>query len=137
MDYVLHHFLNHRRCSILAVFKPMDLHMMMRRGDHRFHDMFLHRAAAAGSVISSPLLHNGDLFGSRDAVSPEASRLYALLQRRQQPSSTQTFALMNYSSSLIDMMYLINHQIEMKNTVPCMRTALNLDIVQLRSCREP
>lgn len=87
----------HDRAAIYSVFKPMDLHMMMRRGDHRFHDMFLHRAAAAGSVISSPLLHNGDLFGSRDAVSPEASRLYALLQRRQQPSSTQTDQVWTFS----------------------------------------
>ena len=78
--------------------------------------MFLHRAA--GSVISSGrLLHNGELFGSRNAVSPEASRLYALLQRRQQPSM-QTFDFKNYSSSL---RYLINHQIEMKSA---MRTPL-------------
>lgn len=87
----------HDRAAIYSVFKPMDLHMMMRRGDRRFHDMFLHRGAAAGSVISSPLLHNGDLFGSRDVVSPEASRLYALLQRRQQPSSTQTDQVWTFS----------------------------------------
>jgi len=81
----------HERAAISSVFSPMDFHMM-RRGDHRFHDMLLHRAA--GSVISSGrLLHN--------AVSPEASRLYALLQRRQQPSM-QTFDFKNYSSNLRD-----------------------------------
>ena len=114
MDWIMH-FLN-LRCTILAVFSPMDFHMM-RRGDHRFHDMFLHRAP--GSVISSGrLLHNGEFFGSRNAVSPEAaSRLHALLQRRQQPSM-QTFDFKNYSSSL---RYLINHQIEMKSA---MRTPL-------------
>jgi len=71
----------------------MDFHM--RRGDHPFHDMFFQRAAR--TAISSRLLHNGGFFGSRSAVSPEASRrLYGLLQSRQ--PTMQTFDFKNYSS---------------------------------------
>uniref|UniRef100_K3XWK4 Myb-like domain-containing protein n=1 Tax=Setaria italica TaxID=4555 RepID=K3XWK4_SETIT len=74
------------------IFSPMGFHM--RRGDQRFHDMFFQRAA--GSAISSRLLHAGGFFGSRNAVSPEASRLFGLLQRRQ--PTMQTFDFKNYSS---------------------------------------
>ncbi|KAF8754879.1 hypothetical protein HU200_011417 [Digitaria exilis] len=77
------------------IFSPMDFHM--RRGDHRLHDMFFQRAP--GSAISSRLLHNGGggfFVGSRNAISPEASRLYGLLQRRQ--PTMQTFDFKNYSS---------------------------------------
>ncbi|RLN12610.1 hypothetical protein C2845_PM09G15410 [Panicum miliaceum] len=89
----LDHESGHERAGISsAVFSPMDFHM--RRGDHRFRDMFFQRAAS--SAISSRLLHNGGFFGSRSAVSPEASRLYGLLQRRQ--PTMQTFDFKNYSS---------------------------------------
>ena len=71
----------------------MDFHM--RRGDHPFHDMFFQRAA--GSAISSSLLHNGGFIGSRSAVvSPEASRLYGLLHLRL--PTMQTFDFKNYSN---------------------------------------
>jgi hypothetical protein len=70
----------------------MDFHM--RRGDPRFHDMFLQRAA--GSVLSSSLLQNGGFFGSRNATPPDASRIYGLLHRRQ--PTMQTFDFKNYSS---------------------------------------
>ncbi|OEL21933.1 hypothetical protein BAE44_0017048 [Dichanthelium oligosanthes] len=88
----LDHESGHERSAISSVFSPMDFHM--RRGDHRFHDMFFQRAA--GSAISSRLLPNGGFFGSRNAVSPEASRLFGLLQRRQ--PAVQTFDFKNYSS---------------------------------------
>ncbi|PUZ60374.1 hypothetical protein GQ55_4G119600 [Panicum hallii var. hallii] len=88
----LDHESGHERAAISSVFSPMDFHM--RRGDHRLYDMFFQRAA--GSSISSRLLHNGGFFGSRSAVSPEASRLYGLLQRRQ--PTMQTFDFKNYSS---------------------------------------
>ncbi|WVZ79901.1 hypothetical protein U9M48_027425 [Paspalum notatum var. saurae] len=84
------HFLN-LRCTTLAVFSPVDFHM--RRGDHRFHDMFFHRAA--GSALSSRLLHSGGFFGSRSAATQEPSRLFGLLQRRQ--PAMQTFDFKNYS----------------------------------------
>lgn len=110
-------FLN-LRCSILAVFSPMDFHMMRTGDHHRYHDMFLHRPAA-GSAISSRLLHGGEFFGSRNAaVSPEARRLYELLQRRQ--PTMQTFDFKGYSSGS-GLRYLINHQTEMKSR---MRTQL-------------
>ncbi|CAL5038888.1 unnamed protein product [Urochloa decumbens] len=87
------HESGHERSAISSVFSPMDFHM--RRGDHRFHDMFFQRGA--GTVISSRLLHNGGGFlGPRSAISPEASRLFGLLQRRQ--PSMQTFDFKNYSS---------------------------------------
>ncbi|KAG2606856.1 uncharacterized protein LOC120668929 [Panicum virgatum] len=83
----------HERASVSSVFSPMDFHM--RRGDHPFHDMFFQRAA--GSAISSSLLHNGGFIGSRSAVvSPEASRLYGLLHRRL--PTMQTFDFKNYSN---------------------------------------
>ncbi|KAL6603960.1 hypothetical protein ACP70R_044321 [Stipagrostis hirtigluma subsp. patula] len=88
----LDHESGHERAAISAVFSPMDFHM--RRGDHRFHDMFFQRAA--GSAISSRLIGNGGFFGSRNAISPEASRLFGLLQRRQAPM--QTFDFKNYSN---------------------------------------
>lgn len=87
----LDHESGHERAAISSVFSPMDFHM--RRGDHRFHDMFFHRAA--GSALSSRLLRNGVLLGSRNAVLPEASRIYGLLQRRQ--PVMQTFDFKNYS----------------------------------------
>ncbi|XP_062232874.1 uncharacterized protein LOC133930230 [Phragmites australis] len=87
----LDHEYGHEGAAISSVFSPMDFHM--RRGDHRFHDMFFQRAA--GSALSSRLLENGGFFGS-NAVSPEASRLYGLLQRRQ--ATMQTFDFKNYSS---------------------------------------
>ncbi|CAL5048159.1 unnamed protein product [Urochloa decumbens] len=87
------HESGHERSAISSVFSPMDFHM--RRGDHRFHDMFFQ--GGAGTVISSRLLHNGGgFFGPRSAISPEASRLFGLLQRRQ--PSMQTFDFKNYSS---------------------------------------
>ncbi|RCV21899.1 hypothetical protein SEVIR_4G143800v4 [Setaria viridis] len=88
----LDHESGHERAAISSVFSPMGFHM--RRGDQRFHDMFFQRAA--GSAISSRLLHAGGFFGSRNAVSPEASRLFGLLQRRQ--PTMQTFDFKNYSS---------------------------------------
>ncbi|RLM54602.1 hypothetical protein C2845_PM10G13910 [Panicum miliaceum] len=88
----LDHESGHERAANSSVFSPMDFHM--RRGEHRLHDMFFQRAA--GSAISSRLLHNGGFFGSRSAVSPEASRLYGLLQRRQ--PTMQTFDFKTYSS---------------------------------------
>ncbi|CAL5053229.1 unnamed protein product [Urochloa decumbens] len=87
------HESGHERSAISSVFSPMDF--LMRRGDHRFHDMFFQ--GGAGTVISSRLLHNGGGFlGPRSAISPEASRLFGLLQRRQ--PSMQTFDFKNYSS---------------------------------------
>ncbi|KAJ1259472.1 hypothetical protein BS78_10G158200 [Paspalum vaginatum] len=86
----LDHESGHERAAISSVFSPMDFHM--RRGDHRFHDMFFHRAA--GSALSSSLLHSGGFLGSRSAASPEASRLFGLLQRRQ--PAMQTFDFKNY-----------------------------------------
>jgi hypothetical protein len=71
----------------------MDFHM--RRGDPRFHEMILQRAA--GSALSSSLLQNGSFFGSsRNAISPDASQIYGLLHRRQ--PTMQTFDFKNYSS---------------------------------------
>ncbi|CAN6177902.1 unnamed protein product [Urochloa humidicola] len=87
------HESGHERSAISSVFSPMDFHM--RRGDRRFHDIFFQRAA--GTAISTRLLHNGGgFFGSRSAVSPEASRLFGLLQRRQ--PTMQTFDFKNYSN---------------------------------------
>ncbi|CAN6163794.1 unnamed protein product [Urochloa humidicola] len=86
------HESGHERSAISSVFSPMDFHM--RRGDRRFHDIFFQRAA--GTAISTRLLHNGGgFFGPRSAVSPEASRLFGLLQRRQ--PTMQTFDFKNYS----------------------------------------
>ncbi|XP_020399956.1 uncharacterized protein [Zea mays] len=86
----------HERAATSSVFSPMDFHMMRTGDHHRYHDMFLHRPAA-GSAISSRLLHGGEFFGSRNAaVSPEARRLYELLQRRQ--PTMQTFDFKGYSS---------------------------------------
>ncbi|TVU07789.1 hypothetical protein EJB05_41173 [Eragrostis curvula] len=88
----LDHETGHERAGISSVFSPMDFHM--RRGDPRFQHMFFQRAA--GSVLSSRSLENGGFFGSRNAVSPEASRIYGLVQRRQ--PTMQTFDFRNYSS---------------------------------------
>ncbi|XP_062228974.1 uncharacterized protein LOC133926854 [Phragmites australis] len=88
----LDHESGHERAAISSVFSPMDFHM--RRGDHRFHGMFFQRAA--GSSLSSRLLDNGGFFGSRNAVLPEASQLYGLLQRPQ--PTMHTFDFKNYSS---------------------------------------
>ncbi|WVZ79900.1 hypothetical protein U9M48_027425 [Paspalum notatum var. saurae] len=87
----LDHESGHERAAISSVFSPVDFHM--RRGDHRFHDMFFHRAA--GSALSSRLLHSGGFFGSRSAATQEPSRLFGLLQRRQ--PAMQTFDFKNYS----------------------------------------
>ncbi|CAN6201394.1 unnamed protein product [Urochloa humidicola] len=87
------HESGHERSAISSVFSPMDFHM--RRGDHRFHDMFFQRDA--GAAISSKLLHNGGgFFGPRSTVSLEASRLFGLLQRRQ--PTMQKLDFKNYSS---------------------------------------
>nr|CAB3468140.1 unnamed protein product [Digitaria exilis] len=108
----LDHESGHERAAISSVFSPMDFHM--RRGDHRLHDMFFQRAA--GSAISSRLLHNGGggFFGSRNAISPEASRLYGFLQRRQ--PTMQTFDFKNYSSLRYDTTLNPYRQ---KNTMLC------------------
>ncbi|GJM98230.1 hypothetical protein PR202_ga15219 [Eleusine coracana subsp. coracana] len=99
----LDHESGHERAGISSVFSPMDFHM--RRGDPRFHDMFFQRAA--GSVLSSRLTDNGGFFGSsRNAVSPDASRIYGLLQRRQ--PTTQTFDFKNYNS-LRNQEFVFNH----------------------------
>ncbi|KAL5199430.1 hypothetical protein ABZP36_020633 [Zizania latifolia] len=88
------------RTAISSVFSPMEFHM--RRGDHPFHhDMFFQRAAAAaGSPLSSRLLHEngGGFFPSRNPSLPvpEASRLYSLFQRRQ--PTMQTFDFKNCNS---------------------------------------
>ncbi|KAG8075565.1 hypothetical protein GUJ93_ZPchr0006g44327 [Zizania palustris] len=86
------------RTAISSVFSPMEFHM--RRGDHPFHhDMFFQRAAAAaGSPLSSRLLHEngGGFFPSRNPSLPEASRLYSLFQRRQ--PTIQTFDFKNCNS---------------------------------------
>ncbi|KAL6876429.1 hypothetical protein ACP4OV_013001 [Aristida adscensionis] len=92
----------HERAAISSVFSPMDFHM--RRGDHSFHDMFFQRAA--GSALSSRLIENSGFFGPRNAISPEASRLFGLLQRRQPPM--QTFDFKNYSSSLRNQEWAFN-----------------------------
>ncbi|CAN6216654.1 unnamed protein product [Urochloa humidicola] len=87
------HESGHERSAISSVFSPMNFHM--RRGDRRFHDIFFQRAA--GTAISTRLLHNGSGFlAPRSAVSPEASRLLGLLQRRQ--PTMQTFDFKNYSN---------------------------------------
>ncbi|GJN38581.1 hypothetical protein PR202_gb27636 [Eleusine coracana subsp. coracana] len=99
----LDHESGHERAGISSVFSPMDFHM--RRGDPRFHDMFFHRAA--GSVLSSRLTDNGGFFGSsRNAISPDASKIYGLLQRRQ--PTTQTFDFKNYSG-LRNQEFVFNH----------------------------
>ncbi|CAN6169753.1 unnamed protein product [Urochloa humidicola] len=87
------HESGHERSAISSVFSPMDFHM--RRGDRRFHDIFFKRAA--GTAISTRLLHNGGgFFAPRSTVSPEASRLFGLLQRRQ--PTMQSFDFKNYSN---------------------------------------
>uniref|UniRef100_A0A0D9VE68 HTH myb-type domain-containing protein n=1 Tax=Leersia perrieri TaxID=77586 RepID=A0A0D9VE68_9ORYZ len=81
------------RGAIASVFSPMDFHMM--RGDRRFHDMLLQRAAA----LSSRPDHGGFFpprTGGGGGGLPEASRLYGLLQHRQPPMS-QTFDFKNTS----------------------------------------
>lgn len=88
----LDHESSHDRAAISSAFSSMDFHT--RRGDHRFHDRFLQRAA--GSGLSSRLHENAGFFASRNAGLPEASRIYGLLQR--QPPPMQTFEFQNYSS---------------------------------------
>jgi hypothetical protein len=71
--------------------------------------MFFQRTA--GSAISSRLLHASGFFGSRNAVSPETSRLFGLLQRRQ--PTMQTFDFKNYS----DLRYFTYITRSKKNTI--------------------
>uniref|UniRef100_A0ACD5ZWY0 Uncharacterized protein n=1 Tax=Avena sativa TaxID=4498 RepID=A0ACD5ZWY0_AVESA len=78
----IEHESSHQRAAMSSVFSPMNFHM--RRGDHRFHDMFFQRAP--GSALAS----NGGV------SLPDASRIYSLLQRRQPPLQTLDFK--NYTS---------------------------------------
>ncbi|KAL5211448.1 hypothetical protein ABZP36_022295 [Zizania latifolia] len=84
------------RGAIASVLSPMDFHLM--RGNRRFHDMFLQRAAG---VLSSRPEHGG-FFASRSGCGggglPEASRLYGILQQhRPAPPTMQTFDFKNSS----------------------------------------
>ncbi|XP_051205982.1 uncharacterized protein [Lolium perenne] len=75
-----------------SVFSPLDFHSM--RGDRRFHDMFLQRAAVLSSRAD-----NGGLFASRNGGLPNTtSRLYGILQHHHhRPSPVQTFGYKNCS----------------------------------------
>ncbi|CAM0946084.1 unnamed protein product [Alopecurus aequalis] len=74
-----------------SVFSPMDFHSM--RGDRRFHDMFLQRAAMLSSRAD-----NGGFFASRNSGVPDTtSRLYGILQHHHRPSPMQTFGFKNCS----------------------------------------
>uniref|UniRef100_A0ACD5WWC8 Uncharacterized protein n=1 Tax=Avena sativa TaxID=4498 RepID=A0ACD5WWC8_AVESA len=79
----IEHESSHQRAAMSSVFSPMNFHM--RRGDHRFHDMFFQ--PAPGSALTS----NGGVFASRNDSLPDASRIYSLLQRRQPPLQTLDF----------------------------------------------
>ncbi|XP_044406194.1 uncharacterized protein LOC125513591 isoform X1 [Triticum urartu] len=71
---------------VSAVFSPMDFHSM--RGDRRFHDMLLQRAAALSSTAE-----RGGFFVSRNGGGGGGntnSRLYGILQHQHRPSPMQS-----------------------------------------------
>lgn len=73
------------RGAISSVFSPMDFHSM--RGDRRFHDMLLQRAAALSSTAE-----RGGFFVSRNGSGGgnTTSRLYGVLQHHHRPSPMQS-----------------------------------------------
>ncbi|KAM3295699.1 hypothetical protein ACQJBY_038159 [Aegilops geniculata] len=74
------------RGAISSVFSPMDFHSM--RGDRRFHDMLLQRAAALSSTAE-----RGGFFVSRNGGGGGGntnSRLYGILQHHHLPSPMQS-----------------------------------------------
>uniref|UniRef100_M0Y082 Uncharacterized protein n=1 Tax=Hordeum vulgare subsp. vulgare TaxID=112509 RepID=M0Y082_HORVV len=73
------------RGAISSVFSPMGFHSM--RGDRRFHDMLLQRAAALSSTAE-----HGGFFASRNGGGGgnTTSRLYGILQHHHRPSLIQS-----------------------------------------------
>uniref|UniRef100_A0ACD5Z6L6 Uncharacterized protein n=1 Tax=Avena sativa TaxID=4498 RepID=A0ACD5Z6L6_AVESA len=79
------------RGAISSVYSPMDFHSM--RGDRRFHDMFLQRAAVLSSRAD-----NGGFFASPNGRGTDTtSRLYGILQHHHRPSPIQAFGFKNCS----------------------------------------
>uniref|UniRef100_A0ACD5ZKQ9 Uncharacterized protein n=2 Tax=Avena sativa TaxID=4498 RepID=A0ACD5ZKQ9_AVESA len=87
----LDHEGRHIRGAISSVYSPMDFHSM--RGDRRFHDIFLQRAA-----VLSTRTDNGGFFASPNGRGTDTtSRLYGILQHHHRPSPLQTFGFKNCS----------------------------------------